>query len=292
MIEIQDLSFSYGKKAVLDNITLQFKRGNVYGLLGENGVGKTTMLKLICGLLRPKAGSCKVDGFVCQDRNPQMLQDMFFLPDEVPLPDSSTPERFFAEFEPFYPDSDVTILRQIAQEMHVETGRKFKQMSFGQQKKALLACAMALNTGYLFLDEPTNGLDIPSKADFRRILTQYVGGERCVIISTHQVRDVENLIDPIVIISCNKVLLNASMQRIAEKLCFEYTLAPDPAALYSEMQPNGCLNVVPNTNGKESQVNIEALFNAVLRNSETVNRIFNSMESDEERFAPKQREIV
>lgn len=284
MIEIQDLSFSYGKKAVLDNITLQFKRGNVYGLLGENGVGKTTMLKLICGLLNPKKGNCMVDGHVSRERHPQMLQDIFFLPDEVPLPDTSTPERFFAEFEPFYPDSDMTVLRQLAAELHVETDRKFKQMSFGQQKKALLACAMALNTGYLFLDEPTNGLDIPSKADFRRILTEYVGGERCVIISTHQVRDVENLIDPIVIISCNNVLLNASMQRIAEKLCFEYTLAPEPTALYSEMQPNGCLNVVPNVNGKESQVNIEALFNAVLRNSEKIREMFNTVESDEQRY--------
>ena len=133
---------------------------------------------------------------------------------------------------------------------------------------------MALNTDYLLLDEPTNGLDIPSKADFRRILSENVGEEQTIIISTHQVKDVENLIDPIIIISNNSVLLDASVEKITDKLYFEYGGQQRPDALYSEMMPGGYLNVLVNNGMGESQLNIEGLFNAVLRNSAMIKNLF------------------
>ena len=162
----------------------------------------------------------------------------------------------------------------LACEMQIDPNRKFREMSFGQQKKSLLACALALNTEYLLLDEPTNGLDIPSKADFRRILSERVGEEQTIIISTHQVKDVENLIDPIIIISNNNVLLDASVEKITDKLYFEYGGQQRPDALYSEMMPGGYLNVLVNNGLGESQINIEGLFNAVLRNQSTVKTLF------------------
>ena len=274
MIDIKNFSFSYTKTQVFDNINLQFQKGAIYGLLGENGVGKTTLLKVISGLLKPTAGSCTVDEWVCFDRQPEFLQNIFLLPDEVPLPDSTTPERFFSDLAPFYPKQSVEMLQHLAGELNVDINRKFKEMSFGQQKKSLLACALALNTEYLLLDEPTNGLDIPSKADFRRILSERVGGDQTIIISTHQVKDVENLIDPIIIISQNQVLLNASVEKITEKLYFEYGGQQRPEALYSEMMPGGFLNVLVNDGMGESQINIEGLFNAVLRNQSTVKKLF------------------
>ena len=222
---------------VFDNINLQFQKGAIYGLLGENGVGKTTLLKAISGLLKPTAGSCTVDEQVSFDRQPEFLQNIFLLPDEVPLPDSATPEKFFNDLAPFYPNQSIEMLQHLAGELKVDISRKFKEMSFGQQKKSLLACAMALNTDYLLLDEPTNGLDIPSKADFRRILSERVGEEQTIIISTHQVKDV-------------------------------------PDALYSEMMPGGYLNVLVNNGMGESQLNIEGLFNAVLRNSAMIKNLF------------------
>ncbi|MBR3529613.1 MAG: ABC transporter ATP-binding protein [Bacteroidales bacterium] len=274
MIDIKNFSFSYTKTQVFDNINLQFQKGAIYGLLGENGVGKTTLLKVISGLLKPTAGSCTVDEWVSFDRQPKFLQNIFLLPDEVPLPDSTTPERFFSDLAPFYPKQSVEMLQHLAGELNVDINRKFKEMSFGQQKKSLLACALALNTEYLLLDEPTNGLDIPSKADFRRILSERVGGDQTIIISTHQVKDVENLIDPIIIISQNQVLLNASVEKITEKLYFEYGGQQRPEALYSEMMPGGFLNVLVNDGMGESQINIEGLFNAVLRNQSTVKKLF------------------
>jgi len=126
----------------------------------------------------------------------------------------------------------------------------------------------------VLLDEPTNGLDIPSKSDLRRILSKRTGDETTIIISTHQVKDVENLIDPIIILSQQDVLLNASIEEITSKLCFSYADQPMEDALYSEMMPGGVLNVMENIDSEESQVNIEALFNAVLRNKEQINRLF------------------
>ncbi len=274
MIDIKNFSFSYTKTQVFDNINLQFQKGAIYGLLGENGVGKTTLLKAISGLLKPTAGSCTVDEQVSFDRQPEFLQNIFLLPDEVPLPDSATPEKFFNDLAPFYPKQSGEMLQHLAGELKVDISRKFKEMSFGQQKKSLLACAMALNTDYLLLDEPTNGLDIPSKADFRRILSERVGEEQTIIISTHQVKDVENMIDPIIIISNNSVLLDASVEKITEKFYFEYGGQQRPDALYSEMMPGGYLNVLVNNGMGESQLNIEGLFNAVLRNSAMIKNLF------------------
>ena len=274
MIDIQNLSFSYKKTPVFDNISLSFREGNIYGLLGENGVGKTTLLKLVCGLQRPTEGTCTVDGLTSYDRLPEMLQRITFLPDEVKLPDNATPQRYVDELRPFYPNFAQGTFLHLMQEFEVEPDRKFREMSFGQQKKSLIAAALSLGTDYVLLDEPTNGLDIPGKAQFRSILSKRVDERSTLIISTHQVKDVENLIDPIVILSNNAVLLDATVQRITEKLYFEYGGEKRDDALYSELMPGGYLNVVRNTTGEESQINIEALFNAVLRNKKQINELF------------------
>ena len=274
MIEIRNLNFSYKKTPVFSNINLSFPQGSIYGLLGENGVGKTTLLKLICGLLRPTEGTCSVDGLTSQDRLPEMLQRIVFLPDEVSLPDGRTPQQYIDELAPFYPGYAWGTFLHLMEEFEVDPNRKFKEMSFGQQKKSLIASALSLGTDYVLFDEPTNGLDIPSKAQFRQILSRRFEERNTIIISTHQVKDVENLIDPIVILNNNAVLLDASVQRIQQKLFFEYGGEQRQDALYSEMQPGGYLNVIPNTTGEESQINIEALFNAVLRNKERINDLF------------------
>ena len=274
MIEIRNLAFSYKKSPVFSGINLSFPEGSIYGLLGENGVGKTTLLKLICGLQRPVEGSVTIDGLTSYDRQPEMLQRIVFLPDEVSLPDGRTPQQYVDELAPFYPNFAQGTFLHLMDELEVDPNRKFKEMSFGQQKKSLIASALSLGTDYVLFDEPTNGLDIPSKAQFRQILSRRFEERNTIIISTHQVKDVENLIDPIVILNNNAVLLDASVQRIQQKLFFEYGGEQRQDALYSEMQPGGYLNVIPNTTGEESQINIEALFNAVLRNKNVFRELF------------------
>lgn len=277
MITINNLDFSYKNVAVFRNISLEFKEGCVYGLLGENGVGKTTLLKLMSGLQSPLNGTVSIDGFIPSERNPYFLQKIFYLPEEV-ITDDTTPEKFINKLGVFYPCYDHSYFLDLMNELEVDVTRKFSALSYGQKKKALLACALSLRTDYLLLDEPTNGLDIPSKAKFRKVILEHstdaASHVPTIIISTHQVKDVENLIDPIVILDHDEVLLNATFEEISKKLYFEYGAEKSDDALYSEMMPGGYINVLPNKFWMESQVNVEALFNAVRNNKKVIKEIF------------------
>lgn len=281
MITINNLDFSYKNVVVFKNISLEFKDGNVYGLLGENGVGKTTLLKIISGLQFPKNGTCTVDDFIPSERNPYFLQNIFYLPEEV-ITEDTTPEKFINKLGVFYPRYDHSYFLNLMKELEVDANNKFNAMSYGQKKKSLLACALSLRTDYLLLDEPTNGLDIPSKALFRKVILQHstdastdaINRVPTIIISTHQVKDVENLIDPIVILDHDEVLLNATFEEISQRLYFEYGAEKSDEALYSEMIPGGYINVLPNTFNMESKVNVEALFNAVRCNKNKIREIF------------------
>lgn len=274
MITIKNLDFHYKKYPVFQDISLEFAPGSIYGLLGENGVGKTTLLKIIAGLLPPSNGFCSIDGVKSKERLPEMLQNIVFLPDEITLPHDLTPQRYIDQLYPFYPAYAPSLFYHLMEELEVEPDRKFIAMSYGQQKKSLIAASLSLGTNYILMDEPTNGLDIPSKSQFRSILSKRVHEQNTIIIATHQVKDVENLIDPIVILNNNEVLLNASMYDITNKIYFEYGSNKRDDALYSEMTPSGWLNVLENSSNEESAVNIEALFNAVLHNKQTIKRMF------------------
>ena len=273
MIKIQNLAFSYGKTEVLKNISMNLEPGRIYGLLGENGVGKTTLLTLLCGLKKTQEGTISTDGHDPYKREPVLLQDQYYLPDEVaPVNDralgwAKASGKFWPDFSPEKFD---TILR----EFEVDPQQKMNAMSAGQLKKAYIAFALACSTRFLYLDEPTNGLDIPSKAQFRSALMKYTREDATIVISTHQVRDLENIIDPIIILDRRDVLLNASIEQIAEKLYFDYGTTLHPEALYSEQLPGGFIQVLPNTDKADSKVNIEALFNTVHKHKELVKNLF------------------
>ena len=274
MIEISNLSFSYGAKRVLENISLKVSEGNIYGLLGENGVGKTTLLTLLCGLKKPESGTITVDGRNPFDREPSLLADQFYLPDEV-IPVHARAIDFAKENGVFWPHFDLEKFRTILSEFEVEPEQRMDAMSAGQLKKAWVSFALACNAKYYYLDEPTNGLDIPSKAQFRKAVTKYTSEDSALIISTHQVRDLENIIDPIIILDNKAVLVNASVQEITDKLFFDYGSELNPGALYLEQTPGGCIQVYPNTSGEESKVNVEAFFNAVHAHKDLVHSMFN-----------------
>ena len=273
MIEIKNLDFGYKGQPVFKNISLSFEKGNIYGLLGENGVGKTSLLKLISGLQKPTYGACEVDGITAFNRWPETLQKIFFISEDFAIPEG-TPINNVRELGVFYPNYDEKLFFELCREMEVDPQRKYSELSFGQQKKCLIATALALNTDYLLLDEPTNGLDIPSKTLFRQVIAKHANDNRTIIISTHQVKDVENLIDPIIILDHDEVLLKASFYEITSKLYFDYGMEKDDTALYSEMIPGGYVNVFRNTEGMDSKVSIEVLFNTVMKNKETIKPIF------------------
>lgn len=275
MIEIKDLAFSYGKTPILKSITTTLEEGRIYGLLGENGVGKTTLLTLLCGLKKVCSGSITTDGENPFDRTPTLLQNQFYLPDEV-LPVAMKAECFAKERGAFWPDYDHSKFLEIMKEFENDPAKKMNQMSAGQLKKTYISLALACGSKYIFMDEPTNGLDIPSKTQFRSAIMKYTSGDSTIVISTHQVRDLENIIDPIIILDRQDVLLNASVEEITSKLYFDYGTQLHPESLYSEQLPGGFIQVYPNTTGEDSKINVEALFNAVHKNKELIKGMFSN----------------
>ncbi len=273
MIRIEKLGFSYGQVPVLKNITMNLEPGKIYGLLGENGVGKTTLLTLLAGLKKPLQGSIDIDGSAPYSRAPQVLENQFYLADEMlPVPMKAAEyARITGEFWPNYKQDT---FEEIMELFENTSDKKMNEMSTGQLKKTYISLALALGCKYLFLDEPTNGLDIPSKAQFRSALMKYTGEDSTIVISTHQVRDLENIIDPIIILDRQDVLLNASLEEISRKLYFDYGTQLHPESLYSEQLPGGFIQVYPNAEGADSKVNIEALFNAVHHNKEFIKGLF------------------
>ena len=275
MIEIENLEFNYGAIPVLKNISMRLEEGKIYGLLGENGVGKTTLLTLLCGLKRVRSGRIVTDGHNPFDREPDFLADQFFLADEV-APVTMKAVDFAKARGSFYPRFDFDKFLQIMEEFETDPTKKLSTMSAGQLKKTWISFALACNVKYLYLDEPTNGLDIPSKAQFRSAVMKHTSDDSTLVISTHQVRDLENIIDPIVILDRQDVLLNASMENIMDKLFFDYGTTLHPEALYSEQLPGGFIQVLLNPDGRESKVNVEALFNAVHRHKDLIKTLFNA----------------
>ena len=274
MIRINDLGFSYGEKPVLKHIGMNLEEGKIYGLLGENGVGKTTLLTLLSGLKKPQAGSIDIDSHNPFDREPSFLTEQFYLSDDVNAANMKASD-YASNYGKFWERFDMAKFMEIMEVFENDPTQKMNRMSTGQLKKTHIAFALACNTKYLFMDEPTNGLDIPSKAQFRKAIMKYTREDSTLLISTHQVRDLENVIDPIIILDKQDVLLNASIEEITQKLYFEYGSEKMDGALYSEMIPGGSIQVGLNTEGADSKVNIEALFNTVHQHKELIKGIFN-----------------
>ncbi|SFW11671.1 ABC-2 type transport system ATP-binding protein [Prevotellaceae bacterium HUN156] len=266
MIEVKNISFKYAgqKNLVFDDFSLTLEENNIYGLLGKNGMGKSTLLYLIAGLLRPKKGSVCFDGVETKLRRPETLQDIFIVPEEFDLPAMSL-NQYVKINEPFYPHFSREVLEACLKDFELSTDIKLNALSMGQKKKVFMAFALATNTKVLLMDEPTNGLDIPSKSQFRKVVAQYMTDDRTLIISTHQVHDVESLLDHILILNQQKLLLDASVADITEKYTFEYR-TPDQMddVLYAEPSLQGNAVIAPRKEGSaETQLNLELLFNAV-----------------------------
>ena len=267
MIDVRDLCFHYqgSKHQVFDHFALQLQPGSVYGLLGKNGTGKSTLLYLISGLLRPDSGTVTVNGMESRLRLPEMLQEVFIVPEEYAMPDMSF-EAFADMMRAFYPHFSDDLLAKCLADFEMPARPNLKELSMGQKKKVYMSFAIATGTRLLMMDEPTNGLDIPSKALFRKVVANYMEDDRTLIISTHQVHDIESLLDHVVIINQSRVLLNSSIADISRRYAFRY-LSPqemDDRVLYAEPTLQGNAVIMPRGDGEETQVDLELLFNATI----------------------------
>jgi ABC-2 type transport system ATP-binding protein len=274
MIEIDQLSFGYGKHKLFDNLSLSLKPGHIYGLLGMNGAGKSTLLKNIAGLVFPWSGTCTVNGISAAQRLPSFLQELFFVPEEVSLP-AITASQFAKSTAHFYPKFDHKQYGQILADFDVPTDKALTKLSYGQQKKALIAFGLSTNTSLLIMDEPTNGLDIPSKAQFRKTVASALTDDRCMIISTHQVRDLDNLIDTVLILHNQQIAVAQSLDEIADKINFNVVPSNSTNYIYAEESMSGLHAITQNTDGSYTRVDLELLFNGIISNNKTLTETLN-----------------
>ena len=275
MIEINNLCFGYGRERLFSHLSLSLGSGNICGLLGKNGAGKTTLLKLMSGLLFPQDGESRILGYRPRDRSPHYLQELLLLPEEFSLP-SVSPLEYERLYAPFYPRVNSDLFSQYLVEFDLEPRKNVNGYSYGQKKKFLLAFGLATECKFLLLDEPTNGLDIPSKRQFRKALASVFTEDRLVIISTHQVRDLENLIDPVIILDGGQIVFNHTLEEISNHLSVRLQQQPpDPEdVLYSEKTLEGYLVVTKNTDKEETKIELELLFDTVTENREKVSMVF------------------
>lgn len=275
MITLKELSFSYSrKKEVLDRINLEVGSGHICGLLGKNGEGKTTLLNLLSGQIFPDQGSCLVLEETPSERNARFLQQIFLLPEEISMPEVTAIE-YIKMYAPFYPTFRDDICKACVESFEINLSDRLSKMSQGQRKKVAITLALAAHTPLLLMDEPTNGLDIPSKATFRRLVASLIDDNQTVIISTHQVRDLESLIDTVLILDQRQILLNKTLNEIGEKLYFG-PLLPEEKALYSEPTPQGTIGVTARDGKEETAVSLELLFNAAITYPKEIQRIMNT----------------
>lgn len=278
MIRIDNLSFIYpkGRKNIHTDLTLNLEENKIYGLLGKNGTGKSTLLYLIAGLLKPTKGTITMDAtndetgeavsYSTFERHPEVLRETFLVNEEYTLP-PLTLDEWSKSLGVFYPNYSEEMFRQCLADFDIKGNPKLTTLSMGQQKKVIISFALASGVKYLFMDEPTNGLDIPSKAQFRKVVSSCMSDERTIIVSTHQVHDIEFLLDHIIIIDNDRLLLNASTGEITDKFVFEYRTpgSPTDGVIYQEptLQGNATM-AYRKSKDPETNLNLELLFNATV----------------------------
>ncbi len=268
MIQVKDIDFRYpgSNHLVFRDFSLQLKVNNIYGLLGKNGTGKSTLLYLISGLLRQQRGSIVVDGLTAKERKAEMLKDIFMVPEEFELPNVSL-STYVKMNQGFYPNFSQEVLESCMKDFELPLSLKLNELSMGQKKKVFMSFAIATGTRFLLMDEPTNGLDIPSKSQFRKVIANNMTDDRTLVISTHQVHDIESMLDHIIIMNQSQLLLDASVSDICEKYTFEYRSPQemDETVLYAEPTLQGNAAICKRQEGEgETQMNLELLFNAVI----------------------------
>ena len=276
MLSIKNISFSYNKRSgeLFHDFSLELNAGNVYGLLGKNGAGKSTLIYLMTGLLTPTSGEALLDGVNVRKRLPKTMSDIFLVPEEFDLPRLSL-KQYVDINAPFYPNFSKEDMQRYLDifEMGDDMDVKLQALSMGQKKKVFMAFAFAANTRVLIMDEPTNGLDIPSKSQFRKLVTTGMTDDKLMLISTHQVRDISDILDHVTIIDQSRVLLNTSFADVMNKVAFR-PLREGDQPLFVLQSPYGPLGAVPAEEGEETKVDLEMLFNATLQNPAAINQLF------------------
>ncbi|MCH5319991.1 MAG: ABC transporter ATP-binding protein [Paramuribaculum sp.] len=279
MIRIENITFSYKRNAapVLNDFSLQIPTGGIYGLLGKNGAGKSTLLYLIAGLLTPSSGQVSYNGIITRKRKPETLREIFIVPEEFSLP--SLPLREYVKINSrFYPNFSAEDMRRNLDTFELSADVNLNSLSMGQKKKAFMCFALACNTSLMLFDEPTNGLDIPGKSQFRKFIVSSMTDDRTIVISTHQVRDIDRILDHVIITDNRSVVLDRPISDILSRLRFLETDSKEliEKAIYKQISVRGADIILPNDDGADTQLNLETLFDFAMTNPQELQSFFTS----------------
>ncbi|RPD39189.1 ATP-binding cassette domain-containing protein [Chitinophaga barathri] len=277
MISLQHLHFAYNKAVpILQDVNLELSPGRIYGLLGKNGVGKSSLMYNMCGLLFPSSGSCSVLGHTPSRRDPAFLQQVCLLPEDFEMPAMSI-DQYIRLYAPFYPAFSSDAFEGHLQTFGIPRQQSLPALSHGQQKKVLISFTLATNARLILMDEPTNGLDVPSKRQFRKVIAGSLREDQSIVISTHQVKDLDSLIDEVLILEDHRIILQEAISSITEKLSFRQVMSLEEteAPIYSEGALKGYAVVAVNRKAEQSRMDMEMFFNAVMTEKEKILPLFN-----------------
>jgi ABC-2 type transport system ATP-binding protein len=275
MIDVENLGFRYRRRGnpLFSNLNLHLPAGTLCGLLGANGAGKSSLLKLLAGLSFPQHGQCRVLGHEPARRSPEFLADIFLLPEEFQLP-ALEAASYAERFGSLYPRFDRAQFDRLLTELQVPRPQKLNTLSQGQKKKVLLAFGLATQARLLIMDEPTNGLDIPSKSQFRRLLIDHFDTGRSFLISTHQVHDLQGLIDSVMVLAQGEILLHATVEALESRLQITIEPAAPGDALYAEKSLEGFKVIRENDGRQESRLDLELMFGLITTGPVKVRDLF------------------
>lgn len=274
MVTLENVSFWYQKKRpIFRDLSMQLNAGGIYGILGANGVGKTTLLHLIAGLNFPKQGQISVNNQPAHSRAVNLLERIYYVPVDFELP-RTTVDGFRDRYAPFYPKFDAMLWQKSINTFAIDARQPLRALSFGQKKKVLISFGIASGVELLLLDEPTDGLDIPSKDNFRKILSGLVDETRMVLITTHHINDVASLLDHIVVFDQQQLLLNAPVNELSARMrSVSSTTLADAAVLYSERIAGGYSSLLVNAPGEEGTLDLELLFKALYHRPDLIRQV-------------------
>ena len=214
LLECKNLCKSYGKKKVLKNINLTIPRGKIIGLLGKNGTGKTTLIKLINDLLVPTSGEILINGKKVGVESKNIIS---YLPERTYLDKSMTVREVIKFFSEFYEDFDSKKAEKLIKDLDLDINSKLSKMSKGMQEKVQLVLVMSRKSQLYILDEPLGGVD-PATRDYilDTILSNFCEGAS-IIISTHLISDIERILDEVIFIDKGKIILTSDTDKLREK---------------------------------------------------------------------------
>lgn len=291
MIEINNLSLGFVKsngihstrvnleavKPVLENLSLTIEPGHVYGLIGRNGAGKTSLMNCITGILtfKRKHQPIYLDGVKLNVNNPNDHAKLFYVTDTI----SSIhilADAFANTLACFYPNFSVESYKEYMEMFRMDRNVFLDELSLGEKKSVFLSYAFASGAPYIIMDEPTNGLDITSRKVFRKLIASYMTPDRAIVISTHHINEISSLLDHILILDKRHLVFDRSVMETGSVLSFIESDDEDlrQQALYSMKSAYGNRMILPNTGGTDSEIDYELLFEAVLENGKAINELF------------------